>query len=204
MTLTAFLDSWRGQRAETRWSRLIILLLVAVNLVTATLAIQRETVVILQPPDLNETAQVGRRQADAAYKSAWALFFAQLLGNVSPGNDDLILNALGPLLSPALYQAVRATLADELRVLRDERLTTSFAARQVEYDPHADRVSVYGRLETTGPTQAKNTSDRTYEFQIGIINYRPQLQDLAVYSGRPRPREQREKDAKAREDAARN
>jgi len=64
----------------------------------------------------------------------WGLFFAQLLGNVTPGNADLILPALGPLLAPALYQSVRDAVAEQLALFTREQLTTRYEPRQVQYD----------------------------------------------------------------------
>jgi conjugal transfer pilus assembly protein TraE len=44
---------------------------------------------------------------------AWGLFMAQLLGNVTPGSTELILNALDPLLAPTIYQPVHDAVAEQ-------------------------------------------------------------------------------------------
>ena len=183
MRVDAFLRSWRGVQWENRYSRGLLLLLAVSNLLLAWLVSQQETAVVLTPPTLTEPVTVARRQADASYKMTWGLFFAQLLGNVTPGNADLILPALGPLLAPALYQSVRDAVAEQLALFTREQLTTRYEPRQVQYDPASDTVTISGILTTSGASSVAQRGERTYALRLAVDNYRPQLLSLQVYSG---------------------
>jgi len=187
VNLAAFLQTWRGVQAENRWHRLLVLVLVVTNLLAWVTASRREVAVVLTPPTLNEPVQVARRQADAGYKMTWGLFFAQLLGNVTPGTADLILPALEPLLAPAIYQPVRDAIAEQLAAFTREQLTTRFEPRHSRYDVASDTVYVTGVLITSGVSSTPQRSERTYELQIAVDDYRPRLMRISVNAGPPRP-----------------
>ena len=187
MRLAEFLHTWHGLQWEKRWSRVLLLGLVLSNLLLAWLASRQETAVVLTPLMLTEPVTVARRQADASYKITWGLFFAQLLGNVTPGNADLILPALDPLLAPALYQPVHDAVAEQLALFAREQLTTRYEPRTAQYDPASDSVSISGVLTTRGATGTAQRSERSYTLRIAVANYRPQLTSLQVYSGSRSP-----------------
>ncbi|MFO1432512.1 MAG: TraE/TraK family type IV conjugative transfer system protein [Candidatus Competibacteraceae bacterium] len=189
MNLHQYLQTWQGTRRENHWSRLIILLLVVSNGLAWLDASRENTTVVLTPPTLNEAVKVARQSADANYQMAWGLFVAQLLGNVTPGSTELILNALEPLLAPAIYQPVHDAVAEQLASLRQEQVTLAFSPRQTQYDSGADRVYVSGTLTTTGVSGTAQRSERTYEMRFTIKDYRPQLTQLTAYSGPPKKAE---------------
>lgn len=180
---------WANQQAlnaENRWLRVAVALLAAANLWSWWQRGRQDTVVVLTPPILTQPARVARQQADAPYKIAQGLFVAQLLGNVTPGNSDLLLQGLEPLLDARLYQPVREGIAEQLRQFEKEEITTSFAPRATAFNPATDTVFITGRLTTTGATGSSRHRERTYELRWQLDQYRPRLVHLDAYDGPPR------------------
>lgn len=134
MNLSTFL---RGQREVQRQNRglvLAVVLLAGTHLLAWWRDDAQAVAVILTPPTLTQPVRVARNQADAPYKMAWGLFVAQLLGNVTPGSGELVLPALEPLLDATLYQPVRLGINEQLRQLRQEQISVSFAPRDTQYE----------------------------------------------------------------------
>jgi hypothetical protein len=94
--LARFLETWRGLTLENRFHRVVLLGLVASNLVSAVALLHAERTVVLVPPGLEGPVEVARESAAREVKEAWALYLAELLGNVSPANAEFLLRPCGP------------------------------------------------------------------------------------------------------------
>jgi len=88
VTLSDFLSTWRGLTLENRLHRLAVLGLIGTNLVIAVALLRAERTVVLVPPVLEGQVSVARANASQEVKEAWALFVAELLGNVSPAGAE--------------------------------------------------------------------------------------------------------------------
>ncbi|MFO1429681.1 MAG: TraE/TraK family type IV conjugative transfer system protein [Candidatus Competibacteraceae bacterium] len=193
MSVQAFLTTWQGLQAENRWSRLIILVLAVANLIGWLAAVQEDSVVVLVPPELNQPIKVARQQADADFKRTWGLFVATLLGNVTPGNADLIVPGLEPLLAPSIAPKVKLAIAEQLSALRQEEVSLSFSSKAAIYEVSSGKTFITGTLQTTGLSGAPQRSERTYEMEFQVVNYRPQLTFIDAYTGPPRQPNERVK-----------
>jgi conjugal transfer pilus assembly protein TraE len=186
MNLALFRRQQRDLRAGNRWLGLAVALLAAANLWAWWQRGQQDTVVVLTPPTLTQPARVARNQADGPYQMAQGLFVAQLLGNVTPGTSELLTQALEPLLDARIYHTVKVGIAEQLRQLRDDEVTLSFAPRATYYEPATNTVFVTGRLTTAGASGQPRHSERTYELRWVFDQYRPRLVHLDAYDGPPR------------------
>jgi conjugal transfer pilus assembly protein TraE len=184
--LGAFLDSWRLVQAENRLHRVLLVGLVVSNAISALAALRTERAVVLVPPSLAGEVEITRSQASSALKESWGLYLAELLGNVTPANADFIRDALGPLLSADIYRSVMDALSEQINALKMDRVALSFKPRQVFYEKATDTVFVTGELASQGPHARPDQRTRTYEFRIGIHNYRPRLDAIDVYAEEPR------------------
>jgi len=186
MTLADFLATWRGLTLENRLHRLAVLGLIATNLLTAVALLRAERTVVLVPPLLEGQVSVARAAASQEVKEAWALFVAELLGNVSPAGAEFLERALDPLLAPSLRRSVLEVLAEQVREIQRERVSMRFTVRELLYDPARDTVFVTGIQTTTGPGGKPVARPRTYEVVVGFQNYRPVIRHLDVYPEEPR------------------
>ena len=129
MNLQRFLATWAGLTLENRVNRLIILLLIGVNCVLAVTINQTDRTVVLVPPVLEGEVSVARSSASREVREAWALFVAELLGNVTPTNADFLTKALEPLLAPALRVDVLRVLDAQVAEIRREKVSLAFEPR---------------------------------------------------------------------------
>lgn len=183
MNIANFLETWRGTQFENKFLRIITVLLSASLLILVVSFVNREIPVILVPPEITEQVRISKNSADAETKKAWALYVAQLIGNVTPGNADFVAEVIEPLLHPRIYKSVRENLAYQIESLKLERVSLNFTPRAVAYEPDTDRVYVNGTLISQGLGDARDQSVRTYELEIDIDNFRPMITFLDVYKG---------------------
>ncbi|WGS85083.1 TraE/TraK family type IV conjugative transfer system protein [Methylomonas sp. UP202] len=106
MKLSDFLQTWDGHETENRFSRVIIIGLLVVCVITSLAAWRTERSIILVPPTLNKEVEVTRTSASSEFKESWGLFLAELLGNTTPANADFLKTAIEPLLAPDIYRSV--------------------------------------------------------------------------------------------------
>jgi conjugal transfer pilus assembly protein TraE len=186
VTFADFIRTWRGQQLVMMGALALSAVLGLAVFGMVTVVKSREQIVVLVPPDLEGEASVTRSGASADYKRAWALFTAQVLGNITPANVGHLRQVLEPLLDARIYSEVIARLEAETDKVRRDRLSVRFEPRRVLVEEARDRVFVNGLsvVETlVGDTQRR---EMTYEMVISVRGYRPRIDFLNTYEGEPR------------------
>ena len=135
MTLSEYLAGWHGTRATNRLLAVAVIAMATVAIVESAYLMERERIVVLVPPRLQEQATVGRSQADASYHTAWAHLLADMLGNVTPANAAFLKERLQPLLDPAIFSEVTTALERQLDEIRRERVTLAFEPKRIVFEP---------------------------------------------------------------------
>jgi conjugal transfer pilus assembly protein TraE len=186
MKLSDFLQTWDGHETENRFSRVIIIGLLVVCVITSLAAWRTERSIILVPPTLNKEVEVTRTSASSEFKESWGLFLAELLGNTTPANADFLKTAIEPLLAPDIYRSVLDAMTDQIKAIKMDRVAISFTPRHVDYEAETNKVFVSGELKSQGPSSKPDIKPRTYEFIIAIKNYRPRLEFIDVYPDAPK------------------
>ncbi|WP_020482834.1 TraE/TraK family type IV conjugative transfer system protein [Methylomonas sp. MK1] len=186
MRWSDFLQTWDGQETENRFSRVVIIGLLVVCVITSLAAWRTERSIILVPPSLTQEVEVTRSQASSEFKESWGLFLAELLGNTTPANADFLKTAVEPLLAPDIYRSVLDAMSDQIKAIKMDRVAISFTPRHVDYEAETNKVFVSGELKSQGPSSKPDVKPRTYEFIIAIKNYRPRLEYIDVYPDSPR------------------
>ncbi|MDD2744821.1 MAG: TraE/TraK family type IV conjugative transfer system protein [Rhodocyclaceae bacterium] len=186
MRLSDFLQTWDGHETENRFSRVIIIGLLVICVITSLAAWRTERSIILVPPTLNQEVEVTRSAASSEFKESWGLFLAELLGNTTPANADFLKVAIEPLLAPDIYRTVLDAMTDQIKAIKMDRVAISFTPRHVDFEAETNKVFVSGELKSQGPSSKPDIKPRTYEFIIAIKNYRPRLEFIDVYPDAPR------------------
>jgi conjugal transfer pilus assembly protein TraE len=71
--------------------------------------------------------------------------------------------------------------------LRDNRISLRFELRSADYEPATDKVFAYGYRYATGSgTKEEQRTERTYEFEIDVRKYTPEITHIDTYPGKPR------------------
>lgn len=184
MKLAQFLQTWRGTRLENQSQRWTILALIVSNIVIGLVALGRgATVSVSVPPGLSDPITISRSDSDVDYQNAWGLFLATLLGNVTPGNADVVKKAVEPLLAPAIYRDAVRVLTEQVEAIKRDRVAMRFEPRQVKFELASGKVFVEGFSVVSGTAGKEDRNPRTYEFLVKVKNYRPVIEHMNNYIG---------------------
>jgi conjugal transfer pilus assembly protein TraE len=138
------------------------------------------------PPILEGQVNVARDSASREVKEAWAVYVAELLGNVGAGSADFIQSALEPLLDPALRREVIDVIGEQVEAIKRERVSMHFSPSALHYDAPSDTFFVTGMQVSAGPASKPVRQQRTFEVRVAFRHYRPVINHLDVYPGSPR------------------
>jgi conjugal transfer pilus assembly protein TraE len=192
VNLDAFHKNFRVMQAENSWGRLIIALSLVAILFLAIIAFFRKPVVMLVPPHLTEEAELHHNKAQAGIHSAWGLFMAETLGNVTPDTASFVRNTIEPLLGPKIYNDALRLLDQQIDDIKRDRVSFSFEPREVIFDDKTGTAYVVGRHYTHQGIGNADRVNRTYEFRWEFENYMPRLVYLNTYEGAPRVKQKQE------------
>lgn len=176
-----YFSSYKGAIRENKIWRVLALGLLISNIVLALSAFGHRDTLVLIPENLSKKVSVGVSVGDRAYKESWGLFFAMLLGNVTPKNIDFVVERTGKYLSPNIYQDTLKEMYAQAKQLKTNNLTISFEPVEVDFDEKTGRVLVKGIALMRGAYGAPQTLPRTYEMGIEVRDYQPVLSYLASY-----------------------
>jgi len=186
VNLRAFLATWRGTRLENTYQRWTIAGLVVSNIIIGLAAFGRGETVVVVPPELAGKVAISRSDSDRDYQQAWAFFLAQLLGNVTPGNADIVKKVIEPLLAPVIYRETVRVLTEQIESIKRDRVSLRFEPREIKFEPSTGKVFIEGFSVVSGAAGREERNPRTYEFVIRIRNYRPVIEHIDNYIGTAR------------------
>lgn len=193
MNLDAFKKNFRVMQAENSWGRIIISVSVVTIFLLAMLAFFRKPVITLVPPNMTEEAQLHHNKAQAGIHSAWSLFLAESLGNVTPATAGFVRKTIEPLLGPGIREETLTLLEQQIDNLKREQVSYSFEPREVQFDDVSGTAYVIGRHYTHQGIGNPDRVNRTYEFRWEFVNYMPRLVHIDTYEGAPRVKQQQKK-----------
>lgn len=184
MKITDFRKSLNQVNVERKFLGILVALSIIAIIFLAVQLGAKDQKIVIAPYTLSEEGWVSRDNASREYKEAMGLFFAELLGNVSPENIGFIRDRIEPILTSRIRQDVMTTLATQAETIKSESVSISFTPRSLIYEKETDKVFVSGSTRTEGPSGGSTDEQRTYEFRFVINKYLPQLADIDNYPGR--------------------
>jgi len=177
------LDRLKG---DAKYSRIIIaILLFVVAVLAVSLSNKSTTTVLLPPVKIDKEEWVTKNDASFGYKKSWALFAAELIGNVSPGNADFVLSQIQFLFSTGIYRDLVTILETQVKEIKQEQISTRFYAKSVEKHPETNKLFIVGDFETASTSGKTVKSQRTFEFEVEIKNGFPEITFFNAYQGIP-------------------
>lgn len=181
-----FASTWLSLQASNRFLKLVCLSLMGINLLTLIGWLKKDTAVILIPPSLSEKSEIAQNKASEGYKKAWAMYTATLIGNVSPENADFVLDSFSNMVTGEIRSLITEQVAQELDMLKQEKVASRFEIVRVTYEPETDKVFITGRNVLIGAVSKSAPTEQTFEFQIDVKQYSPIITQMASYQGQPR------------------
>lgn len=183
MKLRAFGNTFRGQRSALFGALGVCALLGVIVLVQAWGQAQQRQTVVLVPPMLKGEVLVDVYESSPEYKTAWGLFFANLIGNVTPARVPFVKETLERFIAPSIFQDVIQRLEVEGATIAREQIALSFETKTVLFDASRNLVIVEGVTVVRPAIGKEKREPRTYEFRIDVLNYRPVLKSMNTYQG---------------------
>ncbi|WP_347990209.1 TraE/TraK family type IV conjugative transfer system protein [Methylomonas sp. AM2-LC] len=205
MDFKKYATTWMGIHASNQFMKTIIMFLLISNLLMMIGLLKKDATTILIPPDLSERAEITRNQASSGYKKAWAVYVAEMIGNVSPENADFVRETFSEMLSGEIRNSVMEQIAEELEGLKQEGVNSVFEIKSIAYEPETDKVFVTGQNRMSGPGGTSEYTPQTFEFVIEVKGYAPIIKRMSTYSESPRTQDKitrEEEQQKAIDDAA--
>ena len=173
-------------RLENIIGRIVIPLLSVAVLVAVLFLTNQQPIITVLPPNMSEPAEIAHNNANEATKKAYGLYVVEMMSNVHPGNVKFMISSLEGALHPSIYHEAKESIMDQVGLIKKEDLAITFEARSVDYWSDTNRVVIQGRRITEGRSKDDALSDMmTYEVEVEIYNYLPQITYINAYKGRP-------------------
>jgi conjugal transfer pilus assembly protein TraE len=152
-------------------------------LLSSNLSIHERIVVV--PPGLAGPVAIDWGRADAEYIKSFGVFYATLIGTITPKNVDYVADRLSSMTSADAYPVIRKKLLALSRdpIFQGSGTSINFISNGLVYEPERNKVFVIGenRIQSGfGPVKA---TQMVYELDIKIIDGRPVVMLLQNYLG---------------------
>lgn len=158
----------------------------AVSLVIAVGAATgiKERVVVV-PPGLSGPVAIDWGKADAEYIKAFSLFYATLVGSITPRNITYVADRLSAMTSSVAYPQIRRQLLmlSKDPVFMDQATSSNFVSYQLIYEPERNKVFVVGEVRVQGGGAQPKVFPTVYEMTITINEGRPIVHAVNNYAG---------------------
>lgn len=178
--------SWSASINHSRTMTQIALGLTAVIIVQTIMLFRQETVVVVTPPNFTEAFTIVGDQVSEPYKSGFALFAANLAGNVSSKNADFVVKTLKTMFPVQYADEYENQLRAQIAALKARGVTEQFLSLDLIYNKAADTVWVYGDKRTISKKSGSQTTMKwTYEIRIAASNGYPKILHFVQYAGAP-------------------
>ncbi len=141
--------------------------------------------IVIVPPGLAGPVAVDWGSATAEYMKAFGMFYATLVGTISPKNVNYVADRLSAMTSVDSYPIIRKRL---LSLAQDPQFVNSgssvnFVSNEVIYEPERKKVFVIGETRIQSGYGNVKTSPIVYEMDIEIMEGRPVVMLLENYEG---------------------
>ena len=186
MRFLRYQASLRELAQNNATKNIIIAVLLATNTLLAWGWFTSTETIVLVPPTLDERVVVSSDDASEGYKTAWGVYVAEMMGNITPGNVEFISESMEAMFAAEAYRELRSTIGEQLEAISRERITVSFEPRQVYYEARTDKVFVSGRFHTSGAGSTGQALSRTFELRIEMRFGRPWVTHFVAYQEPPR------------------
>jgi conjugal transfer pilus assembly protein TraE len=141
--------------------------------------------IVLVPPVLEHKADVSWNSANEEYYKSVGLYFAVLIGNITPSNVNFVSKTLASLLDPEIYEQVKVKLKSysEDLGMNSSNVVNFFSPKNVVFEKDTNKVFVNGTLTTTSSGGNPHFREVVYELSIEIRNGLPIITSLDSYEG---------------------
>ena len=175
----------------TSLKRQVSILLLACAALTLTVLIcvgsltSRHDRIVVVPPGLSGPVAIDWGKADVEYMKSFAIFYATLLGTITPRNAEYVADRLSAMTATNSYPLIRKSI---LSMAKDPSFAnsgsaTNFVSNQVINEPETGKVFVVGDNQIYSGFGHPKITPVVYEMDISIIEGRPIVSSVVNYPG---------------------
>ena len=186
MRFIKYQASLREMARNSATKNIIIAVLLATNSLLAWGWFTATETIVLVPPTLDERVVVSANEASEGYKTAWGVYVAEMMGNITPGNAEFIAEHMDAMFAPQAYRSLSTAIADQLEVIERDRITVRFEPTRVFYEGRTEKVFVTGFFQSSGAGGDGERLNRTFEMRVDMRFGRPWVTHFVAYQGLPR------------------
>ena len=187
MKLNQYLSTLKGIKLENQWSRMAIAGLVLSNLLLLAVVLNDNPIITLVPSNMVKEVTLSIDSASPEMHRALGMQVALLLGNVTPQNAKMVKEAVAPMFASSIYSKAMAALDDQILQIKQDKVSTSFTAKTVKYEPETGKTFVTGSSTAKGLLSSEGKSyEKTYEFYFVVNNYQLEIAKVTNYRGKPK------------------
>lgn len=164
-----------------------VVVMAVANIWLVSLVAKKEVTSIVTPPTFTEQISMRGNQVSESYQSMWAMFVAEMIGNISPSRMDIVLQTMQRMIPAKNWDEVKEQMTAQLARLKIRKVEEKFSVKDVAIDPVTKVVWVTGEKETTSIRTGRSVSEMwTFEVRIdsnGVGS--PVITHLKQYAGAP-------------------
>lgn len=177
MLYKKWIKEWKSALAENFFLRVLCLVL-AVGLGTDVLFFRKKDRFIVVPPKLEREFWIEDRTASESYMEQMGVFFATLIGNMSPLNAEYNTAILTRYIDHKSLPVVKTELASQAAYFKKNNITQSFFPEGVRVNAAEGIVDVTGSVVRYVGTVKVSQEKMIVRMKMRIDNYTVRLEEL--------------------------
>lgn len=163
-----------------------VIALVVIALLAFTLSKKNERIVVV-PTTVNKAFEIQWEQASTEYYKEMALWFAGMMGQVTPKTVAHTARTLEPFIAPNIRKQVTEGLHASVALMPTKvNYVAWFLPSEHSYEPQTRKYFVTGRLSSSLTSSNRSDKKVTYEFKFRMIDGKPVVTAFNSYEGAPR------------------
>ena len=164
-----------------------VVIMAVANIWLISLVAKKEVTTIVSPPTFTEQITMRGNQVSESYQSMWAIFVAEMIGNISPSRMNVVLQTMQRMIPAKNWDEVKEQMTAQLARLKIRKVEEKFSVKVVAIDPVTKVVWDTGEKETTSIRTGRSVSEMwTFEVRIDTNGVgSPVITHLKQYSGAP-------------------
>lgn len=165
-----------------------LVLAIAVLFLSYSVLTKNETVVVVPPTFTEEITMVGNK-ASESFKTGWALFTANMAGNISGKNSKFVVDTLRKMFYAKDAEDYEKQLLAQVEALKVRGVRENFTPLDLIYNSEVDTTWIYGDKKTVSTRSGAATTQKwTYEIRIAASTGHPKIVHFTQYAGAPNTR----------------